>query len=353
MIEPFPIQPSLVLKALSEYFQHAGHREIGALLNACTAKIVVDPHNSGYDDGVPYVLLIEVPPKLFGEHEAKLEEAEKFIEKGVSSIASGTPNQYLHRSRFVLQTITPELEQPVRQEDEARFWKPGMFRLFLSHSARDRRAVTKLKDQLVQYGVDGFVAHKDIGVTRQWQTEIMFGLRSMHGLVLLVTPQARSSEWVNQEIGFALGRGVQVISVKLESLHPIEDGPAIVDPPAFAGSEQAHESSFDDPEVLAREVVGVLLSTAKTASTMRKALIHSLIHARNFAESKACFKMVKGLPNITAAEADRLKAAFANTQVTNTWVAGSLTDLIRQRDPDFGMPVSNEPPLPDDDEIPF
>jgi hypothetical protein len=127
MIEPFPIQPSLVLKALSEYFQHAGHREIGALLNACTAKIVVDPHNSGYDDGVPYVLLIEVPPKLFGEHEAKLEEAEKFIEKGVSSIASGTPNQYLHRSRFVLQTITQSLSSRSGRKMKHVFGNQGCF----------------------------------------------------------------------------------------------------------------------------------------------------------------------------------------------------------------------------------
>jgi hypothetical protein len=45
----------------------------------------------------------------------------------------------------------------------------------------------ELKDALVLYAIDGFVAHEDIEPTKEWLIEIETALETCHGLVALLT----------------------------------------------------------------------------------------------------------------------------------------------------------------------
>lgn len=96
-----------------------------------------------------------------------------------------------------------------------RIWQDDGYRLFLSHKADVKKEVTKVKEQLGIYGVSAFVAHTSIKPTLAWQSEIESALYSMDALVALMTKGFHESYWTDQEVGFALGRHVPVIPVKL------------------------------------------------------------------------------------------------------------------------------------------
>ena len=103
--------------------------------------------------------------------------------------------------------------------DAARVWgdNPG-FRLFLSHRAEERAQTAQLKDRLAKFGVSAFVAHNDIHPNQAWQIEIENALATMDGLVALITPDFSKSIWTNQEIGFAVARGVPIVPVLLPDI---------------------------------------------------------------------------------------------------------------------------------------
>jgi hypothetical protein len=96
-----------------------------------------------------------------------------------------------------------------------RIWSNDGYRLFLSHKSEVARKANKLKAQLGLYGVTAFVAHTSIKATLEWQNEIESALYSMDGLAALLTEKYHDSHWTDQEVGFALGRHVPVIPVRL------------------------------------------------------------------------------------------------------------------------------------------
>ena len=88
------------------------------------------------------------------------------------------------------------------------------FRLFISHISNDKLTATRLKSCLEPYQISGFVAHEDIHPTLEWQSEIERALNNMDAFIAIHTIGFASSNWTQQEVGFALGRGVKVIIVQ-------------------------------------------------------------------------------------------------------------------------------------------
>jgi hypothetical protein len=89
--------------------------------------------------------------------------------------------------------------------------------VFISHSSVQKVQAAELRDlYLPLFDLRGFVAHEDIEPLAKWVQEILSNLRSCDGMVLLSTGDAEHSFWVNQELGFALGRPIPIISIMLE-----------------------------------------------------------------------------------------------------------------------------------------
>ncbi len=95
-------------------------------------------------------------------------------------------------------------------------WKPADApRLFMSHLASCKRDVHDLSNMLTQFGFACFVAHDAIEPSREWRAEIERALNSCDILVAYVTPKFSESKWTDQEIGWALGRGLAAIPVSV------------------------------------------------------------------------------------------------------------------------------------------
>jgi TIR domain len=150
-------------------------------------------------------------------------------------------------------TVVP-VEPPQNWQNTKRF------RLFISHISKDKLIATRLKDALATYEIAGFVAHEDIHPTLAWQDEIERGLRTMDAMVAVHTKGFGGSFWTQQEIGFALGRGVKVISFKYGE-----------DPTGFIGKHQALSRLDRSAEEIAAEINRLLADDPRTEGRLKAA----------------------------------------------------------------------------------
>jgi TIR domain len=104
---------------------------------------------------------------------------------------------------------------PVTQDASDRIWGDARVRVFLTHKSSVKVETAALKQSLARCGIGAFVAHEDIEPTEEWRREIERALFSMDALVGLLTEDFHDSDWTDQEVGVALGRGVPLIAVRL------------------------------------------------------------------------------------------------------------------------------------------
>jgi hypothetical protein len=153
------------------------------------------------------------------------------------------------------------LTQLSAQANPPAIWKgTSELRLFLSHISKDKDKSTRLRDCLKPHGIQAFVAHEDIEPTREWQTEIERALFAMDALVAIHTPGFSKSYWTQQEIGFALGRGVKTVSLRMGE-----------DPTGFISKHQALSRGSKPAEEVARELADIFAADERTGKRMREA----------------------------------------------------------------------------------
>jgi hypothetical protein len=192
--------------------------------------------------------------------------------------------------------ITPS--GSVAPESARRIWGDGGFRLFLSHKWEVRKETAQLKEKLSLFGISAFVAHEDIRPTRKWQDEIENALHSMDAFAALMTQDFHDSDWTDQEVGFALARGVPVIAVQLGRV-----------PYGFLGKFQALRAGWDDA---AEGIVKLLMKHDR----MFSAYIQALRRCPSWDCGNVLARALPGIESATDQQIDELVAAAnENTEV--------------------------------------
>lgn len=142
------------------------------------------------------------------------------------SIANISDDGLVEMFSIVSGSPSSEIQQRMQTADST-LWKQGYVRLFVSHSAMHKAFVGEVADELAVSGIHAFVAHDTMEVEQPWQDQIEEGLRSMQAFVAIIHPEFLTSAWCQQEIGWALGRGVPHFVVRFPS-----------DPAGFIGRTQ-------------------------------------------------------------------------------------------------------------------
>ena len=134
----------------------------------------------------------------------------------------GSPGRNLRRALMQARFVAPDgrVRLPGAQDSAAEpdvegIWVPDRLRVFISHIRAVRCEVADLAGFLEGYGCTCFVAHTQIEPSQDWQEVIERALASCHALVAYVTEDFHSSPWTDQEVGWALGRGVLVVPVNV------------------------------------------------------------------------------------------------------------------------------------------
>jgi len=189
------------------------------------------------------------------------------------------------------------------------FWKENCFKLFLSHISSFKKETAELQKSLLSYGITSFVAHEDIEPTKEWRSEIETALKTMDGLVSLLTPDFHESKWTDQEVGVAIGRSVPILSIRYG-----------LDPYGFIGKYQGLQGSGKDLKQITKEILMVLLSNENSQQKMVHGLVHSFIESESFAESKEKIGLIEGAPYLSTELLQLLENSIKdNSQVRGSW----------------------------------
>jgi hypothetical protein len=246
--------------------------------------------------------------------------------------------------------VTPYLDSPkllneVSDSQIEHIWGDRRyFRLFLSHITECKTEAAALKDALSKFGIMVFVAHADIRPTREWLNEISLALHTMDALAALLVPNFHKSAWTDQEIGFALGRGVPILPLKFGQ-----------DPYGFIDRFQALNCSADALGNAAYSIAEVLAANLECELKISDSIARSLCFAGNFRQAKLLTELLE-IPEKLPLEAIGCirQAVCENDQVSRSWgVPERLNSLLQKNGfppVQIGTGSSYEA---SDDEIPF
>lgn len=201
-------------------------------------------------------------------------------------------------------------EQPgISTVADPTFWRPEHLRVFISHLSTHRAFTAELQAALLEHGISSFVAHNDIEPTLEWQTEIETALRTCHSLVALLHPNFHASNWTDQEIGYVMGRGAPVFSVRLGQ-----------DPYGFIGRFQGFNGIGKSSTQLALELFNTYRSHKQTREQLAKGVLATFESSASFAQAKrniGLLELVEHWDSTFSARAQ--KAAETNGQIQSSW----------------------------------
>ena len=199
------------------------------------------------------------------------------------------------------EVTTPRIEPP--------FWRKGMLRLFVAHLATHRVFAAELQEALLDFGVSCFIAHNDIEPTQEWQTQIETALATCDALVALLHQNFHASNWTDQEIGFAMGRGIPAFAVSFGE-----------DPYGFIGRFQAFNGSKKNAAALALELFEAYRKNKQTQRRISEVLVGLFEQSGSFADAKARIGYLEDLALWEPSFSTRVRsAAKSNRQVSGSW----------------------------------
>jgi len=241
----------------------------------------------------------------------------------VKEVLAGVDDEIVLDIAKELKLDHPEVSKtPVVKDDEASFWKPGHFRLFLSHLSTYKKKSGILKDCLDKYGISAFVAHEDIKPTKLWQKEIEKGLFSMDALCALIMPGFKESDWTDQEVGVAIGRGVLVISIRKN-----------MDPYGFIGKFQGFQSKGKSIQEVAKGIFLILSTHEKTRSVLMNKLIDLFLMSNSAVEAHPRIDAIKLIENIPLEKIKKLRSRITdNKNLDQSNLIKSFNELMVKYD---------------------
>jgi len=206
-----------------------------------------------------------------------------------------------HVGFFLQEAPKPGVDPP--------FWRKRMFRLFISHLSSERVFAAELQEALLRFGISSFVAHNDIEPTLEWQAQIETALSTADSLVALLHPKFHASNWTDQEIGFAMGRGLPVFAVRFGQ-----------DPYGFIARFQAFVGQGKPALPLARELFDSYRKNKQSQRRMAEVLVSLFEDSGSFAEAKARVGYLEELEVWESGFVSRIEAALdANSQISGSW----------------------------------
>lgn len=205
-------------------------------------------------------------------------------------------------------------------------WTSSPMRLFISHRTVDAAWASELRTALAFYGISAFVAHKDITPTLPWRAVIKTGLRSCHMMVAIAHPTFHQSQWCDQEVGWALGRGIPVATIRrgdaddrqqdgfMEELQDITLEPARANAVEYA----------------ARLIFATAISSISDGQLIGQMLAEALVSSRSFDQTRALWAFIAAHSTWNRASVQRLRyAVTTNNQVFSANVGDqAVSDLI-------------------------
>jgi hypothetical protein len=281
MTDVFKSYTSTVRKLLQRYDKDLSN----AFVDKNIEEIWQD-HNT-WDGGIDSYLIkvhlpIEVYSRLYDSN--RIKEAENRIATFYEDILKGYKSIQLN-GVAISPSDNSQIDFGYNSNDT--MWKPGYFRLFISHLSKNKENASGLKQMLAQYGIDCFVAHEDIKPSKAWETEIESALFSMDALCAIVVPEFNKSIWCDQEVGIAIGQHKMVFSISKGAM-----------PYGFFGKFQALKSTNKTYREMAYDVWWAIAHNERTNDIYSEKFISLLLNAKTREEALSLLKQLQAFDSI-------------------------------------------------------
>lgn len=102
-------------------------------------------------------------------------------------------------------------------------------------------------------------------------------------MVVFLTDDFHESDWCNQEVGYALGRHVPILTTKLEDS----------DPRGFISNKQAMRGSIEDIDETASALSKLILAELDVNGRAKEVLISAFINSTDFNQTKTRFEELR------------------------------------------------------------
>lgn len=194
----------------------------------------------------------------------------------------------------------------VKQSDTIAFWQPGTYRIFLSHLSEFKIVASQIKEKLESLHCSVFIAHEDIQPTKEWQSEIELALDSTDCVIALVTKGFHQSDWTDQEIGIAMGKGKLVI--------PIAAGGK---PYGFLSKYQWLKNENLDIQEIYDQTFTILTQHNLSKRKFSEALVNKLESSYSFANAKSNIILLEKVEYLDSDLLKRIQEAHDNNYQIN------------------------------------
>ena len=238
--------------------------------------------------------------------------------------------EFINGVHFELEDMNdPDYQEsvPMKREiqpdpDTLSFWKSGQIRLFISHRDKHKKQAKILANELGKYGISAFVAHDTIQPMTTWQEEIMKGLQTMEVMLAFITDGFADSWWTNQEVGFALGRDIPIIPLKLQGQ----------DPTGFIGNKQALRGSLENPAASISEIYKLMIESIGE-ERCKNVLIGKFLTSHTWKRTEELFKLIEeSVSSLSDSEADKIIHGFSeNSQLYDSFhLQSNLCNFLKR-----------------------
>ncbi|WP_166784008.1 toll/interleukin-1 receptor domain-containing protein [Cryobacterium suzukii] len=220
----------------------------------------------------------------------------------------------------IITGVEPAVAQGQIEDAESSIWSSGYVRVFLSHSAHHKQFIGQVADELAVSGIHAFVAHDTMEYEQPWQDQIESGLRTMQAFVALVHPEFLTSPWCQQEVGWALGRGVPRYVIR----YP-------VDPAGFIGRTQWPQGNDLSARQVAALILGWVSRIPEFSDQIVEGLLAALSASQNYIDAGATARRLATIDTLTTHQWTKLAEIYhSNDQVGRAGVVGqALTPYYR------------------------
>lgn len=208
-------------------------------------------------------------------------------------------------------------------------WEDQKLKLFISHLAKHRSFVGEVKQSLIPYGIDAFVAHDSIKPSNEWVDVIEAALGTCDAAIAFLHDGFQNSPWCDQEIGYILARRVPVLPLMFE-----------IQPYGFLGKYQSARCihkigekyvSYTPAEVT-RLILEWLGKTPATEASFTECLVSALENSISWDRTRLIWPWLSERPSFTPDQLRRVEAAAKNNvDVREAFIGmSSAPDRIRQ-----------------------
>ena len=130
----------------------------------------------------------------------------------------------------------------------------------------------------------------------------------MEVMLAFLTDNFHESAWTNQEIGYALGKAIPIISVKFERKDPI----------GFIGTKQALRGDINHAEQSAAAIYKLLVEKLGQHGRLRQTLVSAFCTTPNFNETRDRFdRLGEIISTLSDDEVDQIQAAYSSNEQLN------------------------------------